>query len=448
MPRKAKTTTANVQARFAHGITTSDLPLTLRDAIEFTRALGIRYIWIDAVCILQDSESDWQSESSKMCQVYSGAYCTLAASASRDTEAGLPKYNFVDKLGAGSALFSFPAGAPDGEAERICLSANEDVKDHGTVLFQSQEPLQTRGWALQERHLSPRVVYFCKDRLVWECLAGTSSSYYPWCPWSPLKTETRRIFDSGQSIQNFFDGGGWEKLIQEYSRRSLTHNKDKIYAIESLVAALDRPGNDQYVAGHWRSALPSSLCWRRDTASRGEPSGRNLKRAPSWSWVSMDGAITFFHVPPPTVHATLLAARSETFRDPIIGVRYEGWIRVRGRLKHFGLRTDPPSPALLGIQPDGWLIDDGVPQLDKVGDALLDEPSIFLANQAEVQNVFCLAISHDWSPPSSFNGKMGTAVALILVPTQKEGHFRRVGISVGMDMKSFETMAPSTLMIV
>ncbi|KAK1749404.1 heterokaryon incompatibility protein-domain-containing protein, partial [Echria macrotheca] len=448
MPQKAKTTTVNIQDRFVYGIPSSDLPPTLRDAIELTRALGIRYIWIDAVCILQDSESDWQSESAKMWQVYSAARCTLAASASADTEAGFPKYKFVDDLGPRSALLSVQASASNKTTQRICVSRDSDLKNHSTVLFESQEPLQSRGWALQERHLSPRVVYFCKDRLVWECRSGAAASYYPWCPWSPLMPETLRVFDAGRSSGDFINGRGWEKLIQEYSRRNLTHKKDKIHAIESLISALDRPGKDQYVAGHWRSGLPSSLCWRHEMSPRGDPGGRNPKRAPTWSWVSMDSAISFFEVSQENMQVEILAARSETFRDPVIGVRYEGWIRLRAQLKRFELRTDSTKRSSPNYHPDGWLFDSDNPTREADGYAFLDEPSGLVTDKANLQEVLCLQLGHEGSRMSSNNGRFSTILALMLAPTEQEGHFRRVGVASSVFADSFNSAAPSILTLV
>jgi hypothetical protein len=89
MPEHTKTTSRNIRARM-RGFPASILPKTIMDAIEVTRNLRLRYIWIDTLCILQDSKIDWETESATMNQVYSHAYCTLAASSATDTEAGFP----------------------------------------------------------------------------------------------------------------------------------------------------------------------------------------------------------------------------------------------------------------------------------------------------------------------------------------------------------------------
>jgi len=71
------------------GIPLKDYPPTLRDAIIITRALSINYIWIDALCIKQDSPQDWAAEAAKMREVYSGAILTISAANSPSTHSGI-----------------------------------------------------------------------------------------------------------------------------------------------------------------------------------------------------------------------------------------------------------------------------------------------------------------------------------------------------------------------
>lgn len=74
------TTTLATLDEFRHDIDESRLPKTITDAVALTRALGLEYLWVDALCIIQGNPEDWERQSSKMHQVYSNAYLTICAS--------------------------------------------------------------------------------------------------------------------------------------------------------------------------------------------------------------------------------------------------------------------------------------------------------------------------------------------------------------------------------
>ncbi|OTA35220.1 hypothetical protein BTJ68_04404 [Hortaea werneckii EXF-2000] len=84
----ARTLRSNYQNR-ARGMSIAMLPRTYRQAIYLARQLGIHHIWIDALCIVQDDNEDWQRESSRMAEIYSGAYIVFVAAAAADVEGGL-----------------------------------------------------------------------------------------------------------------------------------------------------------------------------------------------------------------------------------------------------------------------------------------------------------------------------------------------------------------------
>src|SRR5947209_7177591 len=82
-----KTTTSNEQVHLK-GLDTATLPQTFCDAVIITKHLGFRYLWIDALCIIQDSQSDWQTESANMASIYQGSSLTIAASSSSNSDGG------------------------------------------------------------------------------------------------------------------------------------------------------------------------------------------------------------------------------------------------------------------------------------------------------------------------------------------------------------------------
>ena len=75
--------------KFMADISISELPIMYADAIQVTRELGIQYIWVDSLCIIQDSKEDWRHESAQMHQVYSNSYCTIAGAISKNSDEGL-----------------------------------------------------------------------------------------------------------------------------------------------------------------------------------------------------------------------------------------------------------------------------------------------------------------------------------------------------------------------
>lgn len=143
------------------------LPKTFRDAVTFTRELGIQYLWIDALCILQDDEDDWEKESSKMASIYQNSYLTIAATASNASN----KRCF--RPSKPSVIFKFANTAPNPPSSTIgstdmllypetCISR--------AFLF-DDAPLNTRAWTLQEMLLSCRTINFTKDQVFWHCLS-------------------------------------------------------------------------------------------------------------------------------------------------------------------------------------------------------------------------------------------------------------------------------------
>lgn len=87
---KCLTTIETLEERMSH-IPWDIIPQTFRDAIIFTRQLGLEYIWIDSVCIVQNDHKDWERESMLMDSVYANAFVTFAAVASPDSRGGLLK---------------------------------------------------------------------------------------------------------------------------------------------------------------------------------------------------------------------------------------------------------------------------------------------------------------------------------------------------------------------
>lgn len=147
----------NIAERKAN-IAYDELPRNFQDAIRVTRALGIRFLWIDSLCIKQGDQEDWTAESARMEDVFSNAYCTIAASSATSSLTG-----FLGPRRARDAIkIRTVSGAPLYLADAID-DFHEDIEN---------SILSSRGWVLQERALSRRTIYFTSSQVYWECGKG------------------------------------------------------------------------------------------------------------------------------------------------------------------------------------------------------------------------------------------------------------------------------------
>lgn len=135
-----------------------ELPANFQDAVRVTRALGVRYLWIDSLCIIQEDPKDWAVESGRMEDVFSHAYCTIAASSAQSSLVG-----FLGDRRPRDAIRLLTSG-------EVPLYLAEDIDDFRTDVENSV--LSSRGWVLQERALSRRTIYFTSTQVYWECGNG------------------------------------------------------------------------------------------------------------------------------------------------------------------------------------------------------------------------------------------------------------------------------------
>lgn len=230
-PQTYWTTTKNFEEHLEL-IPFEKLPLTIQDAIQVTRSLNIRYLWVDALCIIQDSEDDWQAEAAKMMNVYHNAYAVVAANTGTNANSGL----FIDR----NVLESRP-----------CEMKFQESNGKQAVRYRWIHPprmpwgmavksggLQKRGWTLQETVMPVRVIYYDKNGLFWQCREGIRQERNPCNLITALDPVVpRRIFDSyADDPMNIFTL--WGDLVQEFTKRSLTYESDKLVALAGLASAV------------------------------------------------------------------------------------------------------------------------------------------------------------------------------------------------------------------
>ncbi|SCN64139.1 related to tol protein [Fusarium fujikuroi] len=280
---------------FSKNIPFDTIPPTFQDAIRLANALDVEYIWIDSLCIIQDSKDDWQTEAAQMASIYSLSYVTISATAAQDSAAGLREQHPMLKHPCEviPSWTGFGNQIPPVPVRIVNRSAFCDA-----VLAQ---PLFRRGWVFQEWILSPRTIHVARDQLWWTSASDMTSEGF-------AANETCEGFDfdvhreyihtmapgtlysmesqSEESLQLV-----WHTLLQEYMSRSLTFESDRLVAFAGIASFYQSHAKikaNSYLAGIWRHVLLQDLLW---TISEGRKvSPPQNYRAPSWSWASVEPA--------------------------------------------------------------------------------------------------------------------------------------------------------------
>lgn len=285
------------------GIPLGDLPRSFQDAAHTARRLGILYIWIDSLCIIQDSLEDWNIESPLMNLVYGGSVLNIAAAASNDCTGGLFQNRPSSYLGP--CLLSV-ADQDEVSSLRYQLS-DEKIWD---AQFESAR-LNTRAWIVQERMLSSRTLAFTKTQLFWECRCSRAceefTSGYPdeYFDTPPMNFELpclNHILNTqtlvGKNDERLGKGLKpqlnlpWHNFVMLYSRRDITFEKDKLIAISGIAQVFAQEIKGEYVAGLWKSNLLNDLLW--ETNSDKPPRRRAVTyTASSWSWASVECSVNY-----------------------------------------------------------------------------------------------------------------------------------------------------------
>lgn len=268
------------------GVPMRSLPLSIQDAITVSRKLEIRYLWVDALCIIQDSQADKTIEISKMGNIYKNATLTVAAGNTKKASDGFlkPRKQLISS--------SVPFLCPDGEMGNILISPVPHYNPR-------KEPLNTRGWTLQEKLLSPRILFYGEKEVSWQCQSQMSKSAAAFHPalTQGLKRLPSYIFNSLEAkpspgVDDVYNRCLlWMEIVEDYTNRDLSYPEDKLLAILGVASELGNFWKDTYLAGMWRTALVHQLAWMRHRVPSRRYMAPKQYRAPSWSWASIDGPV-------------------------------------------------------------------------------------------------------------------------------------------------------------
>jgi hypothetical protein len=326
-----KTLTSQTIDEYKRNIDYSVLPKTIQDAINVTRRLGYSYLWVDALCIIQNSKEDWATESVKMGQVYRHAVLTIAALGAQDSSRGC----FLKR---------------NPLCLRRCHIPGSDLRLSSTMWTMKREyqirgnfasPLQTRAWVVQEEYSATRTLYFGSGGLWWQCLTCEASEGQPYGNLSQDDTgdgmpEGRFrtvIIPNGYAenvkylIQQVLSDDSqspafhrrftrlWGDILRRYTSCKLTYQSDKLVAISGIINLLVKRFGLEYKVGLWVSRLATELLWTSVTYLNKEifPLKRAAAGAPTFSWASVEQPIQAFNRNP----SVMLQAKSVELIDGI-----------------------------------------------------------------------------------------------------------------------------------
>jgi len=433
-------------------IVLNGLPRTFKDAIDIARNLGCRFLWIDSLCILQDSVEDWRSQAAVMGEIYQGSVCNLAATAARDGHGGMLMHvqrnpAYIERLHVhvpDMGQLSFE-DTKEGDVETYdSIYPREESNWAGmapgyydcydpTVWWRevSDSPLLRRAWVVQERLLAPRVVHFAAHQIFWECNTLKASEIYPSGlpeegePQPAAKsseiTSGHSYPESWASSKDWNDIGpcpqilrSWVDIVEAYTLGQLTFESDKLVAISGLQNKYATRIKAPYLAGLWGFHLPRQLLWTISI-----PTERpKTYRAPSWSWASVNGQVerdAFVHTNDQLTKnlITILDIPDEDMVESAQG------LRVKARLIPCSLSFAPDAfyeagrynPSIRGLESAAVVMPDTT-ELDDSDEGILPGP------------FFCVPVAVICEEETPTYPEVA---GLVLRPTDLKGTFRRFG---------------------
>jgi hypothetical protein len=429
------TTKATISNRKC-GISWDLLPNSFRDAVTITRGLGMRYLWIDALCIVQDDKSDWEREAAKMGQVYENAFLTIATDAAKDPTRGIltPRSTGLvstsprdDRPARNSRVLEFTL--LDAQADVYNIRVREPLNHNDLVMprssYEITYPLLARSWTLQERLLARRTLHFTESEIVWECkttlfcecgcisreFAGLDGAHSPKVGFEraikEISNESASRLDQAmaQYPRTKLITMAWTLMIAGYSTRQLTYSSDKLPAISGLARKFYNLHNSfeqrTYLAGLWLEDLPWLLCWR--AFIRRSDKRTAVSSAPTWSWASLETPVIWDHnMLEVKSQVEVISTSSSPQGQDFLGQVKSGKIVLRGLVQKATLEFDASDGTVLDLRnikgerisfvPDNNIVSSSSDDGNKDRLDLLQLGAFSLTSGNEVS---CLWILHD-----------------------------------------------------
>lgn len=343
------------------GIASSSLPTTVRDACELCFGIGIRYLWVDSLCILQDSESDWMEQSSLMGLLFNNSTLTISAAKSKSCNTGI----FVNE-----------PDEPRESARLKCRTGDDHIsgcwihemdQEFGGI----REPTEYRAWIQQETLVSRRIFTLGTCQLSWQCATScwnesgrmlepspSMKGVFP----CPTLHNSLKLYDGDMVRQSDNDPlkEVWHELVSDYARRNLTMAKDKLPAISAVakwLCARDAP-TDEYLAGLWLSRLPADLMWFNELyfpATTSQVIKPSSYRAPSWSWASLDcKRLKWYNIGCEAVEAKVISHKLQYRGDDPFAEVQGGYLDIDALVRMAWLVPQTTYPEAYELWDNDW----------------------------------------------------------------------------------------------
>ncbi|KAG1734441.1 heterokaryon incompatibility protein-domain-containing protein [Suillus paluster] len=371
------------------GIPPSTLPKTFQDAIVITRRLGYQYLWIDSLCIIQNSPSDWRSESAIMGEIYANSTCTIAALTARNSHEGC----FFDH--ARNPLFFRPCRVLD----RWYVEANSNV---GVDLRMglSPLPLHTRAWVVQERILAPRTLYYGFTGLAWECTECSATEAMPGGEVSRFSPKASFFGIQQQTDEEKY--GAWMDIQISYTQCHLTRFDDRLVAISGVIKRIEMLTGWENVWGLWREWLLIDMLWFVEEPTWGRPETDEYL-APTWSWMGVEGRVM----------AAIGAGEQRRWTAEVIDVGSlgeRGYVRIKAMMRRVKCTTE-------------WRLNSGIETPAPTWEEVDWDPDVILTTDDVEKEMWCLLVAR---LPEYLGGSEAFDIGLVVTPKGEE--WARVGI--------------------
>ncbi|KAJ4303821.1 hypothetical protein N0V90_002722 [Kalmusia sp. IMI 367209] len=408
------------------------LPQTIQDAIQVTRAIGLQYLWVDALCILQDSSADKTTELPKMRKIYESAAVTLIAAVARSATEGFLHHQIQT-----------PHAIPPILIPSRTQSTYNIILSYPAAYERRSDPINLRAWTFQELLLSPRAILFSYrglefvDRNHIPAADGSTSGRDPQLPSLPWFSRLFRLTHiDPENLRSV-----WLTVRGEYSRRNLSYAGDKLVAISAVAEEIGQGYGGRYLAGLWEKDLESELKWSRaDATYVNEPGTIQTKIggrpseyvAPSWSWAAIESPVDDFHIDgdaKPLEDKLGFKILSCEVKHAVPGFQYgavvSGALHLHGRIHSFFWR--PHNEKFISPdQTDGALAvkSEAEPHTElQVGEAILDALHEEIVDGCVV-DVLAMGLIEQIPNKVEVEG-----LVLLPVGEEEEGKWRRVGFA-------------------
>jgi hypothetical protein len=323
---------SNLFERKSKGIPLSKFSHMMQDTVFVVRRLGILYLWIDSMCIIQDDSADWRREAARMGSIYANAEITIAATWWDQSGKSLFCNRSEDEYAA------FNIGNFDGQPIFLRRTlphftwrnfTGESFSGDAFWNPEKEWPLLNRGWVYQEQLLSHRMLHFTRHELLWECNSTTGCE----CGWYRFDDGEWGGLIGGRKAKHRVSEKAWNEILLEYSMREFTFPIDRLSALAGVAKAFgdikdleDEKSHGKYVSGMRTEELDMTLFWYSNEPASARP---NLQ-VPTWSWASVTGKVQFVIQEHIDDCVKILDTHIVYYGDPYMGEVEEGRLLISG----------------------------------------------------------------------------------------------------------------------